>query len=140
MSTQNQALITLTVDGEDYGVWDKLSGGEVDSETLKYKPGGMGNAITLGGSTEVGDVTLSRLFQVGRDTETIHRLIGRVGKGDAVVARQVLDPDGHVWGAGGLVYAGKVKTVTPPEIDSESSDAALVEVVVSPTGTVGTVG
>src|SRR4051812_22890016 len=112
MSTQNQSLVTFTVDGEDFGVWDKLTGGEVDSETLKYKPGGMGNAITLGGSVEVGDVTISRLFAIGRDTETLHRLIGKVGKGNGVIARQALDPDGHVWGVGGLVYKGKIKTVT----------------------------
>jgi hypothetical protein len=139
MSTQAQAIITLTVDDEKYGIWDKLTGGEVDSETLKYKPGNMGAPITLGGSVEVGDLTVSRLFLIGRDTEIINKLIGRVGKADCVVARSTLDPDGNVWSSGALVYKGKLKTVTPPELDSESSDAALLELVISPSGTVGTV-
>jgi hypothetical protein len=139
MSTQNQSVITLTVDGDPFGVWDKLSGGEVDSETLKYKPGGMGAAVVLGGSVEVGDLTVSRLFMIGRDTDIVHRLIEKVGKGNCTLARQALDADGHPWGTGTLVYKGKLKTVSPPELDSESSDAALLELVISPSGTVGTV-
>jgi hypothetical protein len=35
-----------------------------------------------------------------------------------------------------LVYRGTLKTVTPPEIDSESSDAAVLEIEVTPAGTV----
>jgi len=137
MSRQNQAAITLTVDGRDMGVWDKLSGGEIDSEETKYKPGAMAPHVSLGGAVEVGDVTVSRLYVLGRDTETIHWLISRVGKGDCVLARPALDPDGNVWGTPGLVYSGKLKTLTPPELDSESSDPALIELVVAPNGTIG---
>jgi hypothetical protein len=137
MSRQNQAAVTLTVDGVDLGVWDKLSGGEIDSDETKYKPGGMGPHVSLGGAVEVGDLTVSRLYVLGRDTEKIHWLISRVGKGDCVCARSSLDADGNAWGTPGLVYTGKLKTLTPPELDSESSDAALIELVISPTGTIG---
>jgi hypothetical protein len=138
MSRQDQYAITVNVDGLDFGIWDKLSGGEIDSEETKYKPGNMGLHVSLGGSVEVGNVTVSVLyrlavFQAGDDR--IHWLIGRVGKGQVTVNRQPLDTDGNAYGKP-LVYSGTLKTVTPPEIDSESSDAALLELEVTPAGTV----
>ena len=135
MSRQDQYAVTMTVDGQDFGIWDKLTGGEIDSEETKYKPGGMGASVSLGGSTEVGNLTISRLYLLARDHERIHWLIGRAGKGDVVINRQPLDVDGNAYGRP-LVYTGVLKTVTPPEVDSESSDAALLECEVTPAGTV----
>lgn len=127
--------MTFTVDGQDLGVWDKLTGGEVDSEETKYKPGGMAAPVTLGGSVEVGNLTISRLYVLNRDHDRVHWLISRVGKGSCVVNRQPLDVDGNAYGRP-LVYTGTLKTVTPPEVDSESSDAGLLECEITPAGTV----
>lgn len=135
MSRQDQYAITLNVDEIDLGVWDKLEGGEIDSEELKYKPGSMGASVSLGGSTEVGTLTVSRLYVLNRDHDRIHWLISRVGKGAATVNRQPLDIDGNAYGRP-LVYTGKVKSVTPPEVDSEGSDAALLAIEITPAGTV----
>jgi hypothetical protein len=138
MSRQDQYAVTLTVDGNDLGIWDKLEGGEVDSEESKYKPGNMGAHISLGGSVEVGNITVSRLYDLNRDhigALGIHWLISRVGKGNCVVNRQPLDTDGNAFGTP-LVYTGKLKTVSPPEVDSESADAALLECEITPAGTV----
>jgi hypothetical protein len=135
MSRQDQNAITLTIDGVDLGVWDKLEGGEVDSEETKYRPGNMGSQISLGGSVEVGNLTLSRLYMLSRDHDRVHWLIGRVGKGNATAARHLLDTDGNVYGRA-IVYTGKLKTVTLPDVDSESSDAALIECEITPDGTI----
>lgn len=135
MSRQDQYAVTFTLDGRDLGVWDKLSGGEIDSEETKYKPGSMAPSVSLGGSTEVGNLTVSRLYVLNRDHDNIHWMISRAGKGNCVLSRQPLDADGNAYGRP-LVYTGKLKTVTPPEVDSESSDAALLECEVTPAGTV----
>lgn len=135
MSRQDQYAVTLTVDNIDFGIWDKLDGGEVDSEELKYKPGGMGAHVSLGGSVEVGNLTLSRLCLLERDHAQIHFLIERVGKANVVVNRQPLDVDANAYGDA-LVYTGKLKAVSPPEVDSESSDAGLLEIEITPAGTV----
>jgi hypothetical protein len=135
MSRQDQNAVTLTIDGRDLGIWDKLAGGEIDSDELQFKPGAMGSAVSLGGSVQVGELTLSRLYVLSRDHASIQWLISRVGKGDCTAARQPLDPDGNVYG-GPIVYTGKLKTVTLPEIDSESSDAALLEIAITPNGKV----
>lgn len=135
MSRQDQYSVSMTVDGTPTGVWDKLDGGEVDSEEAKYKPGAMASAVSLGGSIEVGNLTISRLYVLNRDHDNIHWLISRAGRGQVVVNRQPLDVDGNAYGRP-LVYTGTLKTVTLPEIDSESSDAALLECEVTPSGTV----
>jgi hypothetical protein len=135
MSRVDQYAITLNVDGADFGIWDKLEGAEIDSEELQYKPGNMGAQISLGGSVQVGEITVSRLYVLNRDHDSIHWLISRVGKGSATVNKQPLDVDGNAYGRP-LVYTGKIKTVTPPEVDSEGSDAALLAVAITPAGTV----
>lgn len=143
MSRQDQYSLSMTVDGFRTGVWDKLEGGEVDSEEAKYRPGAMAPMVSLGGSVEVGNLTISRLYNLARDHGAtpaqpggIHWLLGRAGRGQVVINRQPLDADGNAFGSP-LVYTGTLKTVTPPEVDSESSDAALLECEITPAGTVG---
>lgn len=135
MSRLDQYDVRVSVDGTDLGTYDKLTGGEVDSEETTYKPGAMGPRVSLGGSVNVGTVVVSRLYDLARDHQIVHWLIGRAGKGQAVVSKQPLDIDGNVFGRP-IVYSGKLKRVTAPEADSESSDPALIELEVTPAGTV----
>lgn len=132
---QDQYDVKVSVDGTDLGTFDKFTGGEVDSDETTYKPGAMAPRVSLGGSVNVGAVTVSRLFDLTRDEPLVHWLISRAGKGQAVVSKQPLDVDGNVNGRP-LVYSGKLKQVNPPEVDSESSDAALIELEITPAGTV----
>lgn len=135
MSRQNEYAVTVTIDGIDYGVYDKLSGGEVDSEELTYSPGAMAPKISLGGIPTVGQVVISRLYVLERDHLTVHTLMQAVGKADAVIKKQPLDSDRNAFGRP-LTYSGKLKRVSPPEHDSESTDAALIEIEITPAGTV----
>lgn len=135
MSRQDQYAVSVAIDGQDTGVWDKMSGGEVDSEELKYRPGGMASQVSLGGSVTVGNVTLSRLYVLDRDHVSVKGWISRVGKAAVTVTKQPLDVDGNAFGQP-IVYTGKLKRVTPPEHDSESNDAGMVEIEVSTSGSV----
>jgi hypothetical protein len=65
----------------------------------------------------------------------VHWLITRAGKGKVVINKQPLDVDGNVFGTA-LRYTGMLKRVLPPEVDSESSNAALLELEVTPDATV----
>jgi hypothetical protein len=132
---KDQHAVTVVVDGVNTGIWDVLTGGEIDSEEVTYKPGAMAPRISLGGSVNVGGLTLQRLFDLTRDSAIIHWLISRAGKGDVVASKQPLDVDGNAFGRP-IVYTGKLKKVQPPEADSTSTDAAQVELEVTPTGTV----
>jgi hypothetical protein len=135
VSRLDQYDVGVSVDGVDLGTFDKMSGGEVDSDETTYKPGAMGSRISLGGSQNIGTITLSRLYDLTRDHLIVHWLLSRSGKGWAVIRKKSLDVDGNVWGRP-LVYSGRLKMVHPPDPDSTSSTEALIELEVTPTGTV----
>lgn len=136
MSRVDQYSITVSVDAEDLGIFDKMSGGGVDSDENKYKPGAMAPEVSLGGTATTANVVVSRLYDLNRDHLNVKNLIAKVGRATAVVKKQPLDPDGNPFGTP-LVYRGKLKAVTPPEPDSESGDAAMLALEVSTAGTVG---
>jgi hypothetical protein len=132
---QDQYDVRVVVDGTDLGTFDKLTGGEIDSEETTYKPGGMGARVSLGGSVNPGNVTVSVLYDLTRIHTIIHWLIGRVGKAKATISKQPLDVDGNAFGTA-ITYPARLKQVNPPEVDSESSDAALLELEFTVDGSV----
>lgn len=110
------------------GTWDKRGGGQLDSEEMRYNPGGMQPAVSLGGRKNVDNVTVSRLYRIVRDhNDLIQRLFNGVGRAKMIVSQQPLDISGDGSGIRPIVWRGTLKRVTPPEHDSESSDAALIE-------------
>jgi hypothetical protein len=130
VSRLDQYAVSVSIDGTSLGVFDKMSGGEIDSEETKYKQGGMVPPVTLGGSISVGNVTVQRLFRLDRDKQQESFLKSRVGKGSVTVSKQSLDVDGNPYGSP-TVYRGTYKQLTFPEPDSESSAAALLQIEVS---------
>ena len=137
MSRQDQYDVTVTIDGLGaLGTFDTFKGGEVDSDEQKYRPGGMADPVSLGGAVTMGNVTISRNYVLERDHPIIHTLLSLTGKAGITVSKQPLDVNRVPYGRP-LVYKGKVKTVTPPEHDSTSSDPGMLEIEFVPTGTVG---
>jgi hypothetical protein len=136
MARQDTWDVTATLDGVDLGTWDKKDGGDIDSDDVSYKPGGMAPRISLGGTVNVANVTISRLYDLSRDQLNIHWLISRVGKGWIVVKQTPLDNDGNNNGYDPLTYQGVLKRVGPPPVDSEGTDAALLELEFVPAGLV----
>lgn len=113
------------------GVWDKKTGGDIDSEEYKFSPGALGDTVSLGGRKVINNLVISRLYRLVRDHDKLAgRLIAGVGKARVTVAQQPLDIDGNVFG-NPIVWTGTLKRFSPPEVDSESSDAALAEIEVT---------
>lgn len=119
-------LVTASLDGRDLGVWDTASGGEIDSEEAKYRPGGMGPEISLGGSRTIGNLTIGRYLDTARDWPLIKWLASRTGAGRGTVGITPLAIDGSRAGDP-LTYQGTLKTVTRPDLDSTGTDAAILE-------------
>jgi hypothetical protein len=95
----------------------------------------MGPRISLGGNVMVGNVTVHRLYDADAQSR-VKWLLGRVGKGRAVVTEQGLDVDGNATGDP-LVWSGTLKRVTTPERSAEdSSTAATIELEISVSGQV----
>ena len=141
MSRQDQYNVTVSVtrangDTKDLGTFDKMTGGAIDSEETKYRPGNMGAEIPLGGYKTVENIVVSRLFSLTRDNPIAGWLIGSIGKATVDVTKQPLDVDGNPTGKALVYSGGKLKRFTPPEHDSESTDAALFELEISTGSTV----
>jgi hypothetical protein len=114
-------LLTVNVDGRDLGVFDTLSGGELDSEESKYQPGGMAAEISLGGRKTIGNVTIGRYCD-------------RTRAARITIGQTPLDPMGARAGEP-LTYTGTLKTVTPPDVDSTGTDAAQLTLEATIDGT-----
>jgi len=131
---QDTWIITVHLDGVSFGIWDKKTGGEVDSDDIKYYPGGMLPPIMLGGKVTTGNVTLQRLYDRIDDHGKINTLMAAAGRGNVTVAQRPMDPDGNPVGKA-ITYTGVLKRVSPPDTDSESTTAALYEIEATINGT-----
>lgn len=137
MAREDQYNVTVSVEGlGNLGTFDKFTGGEVDSDEQKYRPGGMAPPVSLGGAVTMGNVVVSRLLDLQRDWDLMRALLNVVGVANITAAKQPLDINKVPFGRP-LVYSGKIKTVTPPDHDSTSSDPALFDVEFVPSGTIG---
>jgi hypothetical protein len=131
---------TVSVDwpgiGPAIGIVDQATGGEIDSNELKYLPGGMKPQISLGGSVTTNNLTVQVMYESSRFVSIIDQLVAAVGKAGVTVTKQPLDQDGIAFGRS-FVYQGTLKQLMPPEHDSTSSDVALLgmEISVSSVGT-----
>jgi len=122
--------VTISLNGRNLGIWDTKDGGETDSEETRYKSGG-GPQESLGGTNFVTQITASRMFRRGRDDELMAYMRKCVGSGEAVVKVLTLDSDGNPWTTG-ETYTGVWKRVSPPSVDSNSTDVAMVECEITP--------
>jgi hypothetical protein len=132
---KDQYDVRVVVDGVDLGTFDKMTGGDVDSNETTYLLGGMGPRVALGGSVTPQNVVVSVLYDLQKIHSVVHWLIARVGKAIGTVSKQPLDVDGNAYGTP-ITYPVRLKHVTPPEVDSEASDAALLELEFTVNGTV----
>lgn len=115
-------------------IWDAKDGGEVDSEETKYPPGGMAPKVSLGGQQTTGNVTVSRLYRLVRDHQKLmSTFFAGAGKAKMKIVQHPLDLNGNPFGTA-IVYNGILKRVTPPTVDSKSSDEARIELEMTPDG------
>jgi hypothetical protein len=125
--------LRVRLDGNSLGVWDKKTGGALDSDDNKYPPGGLGPPISLGGRRNTDNITLSRMYDSEVFDPVIQHMFNRTGKGKIDVAQIPLDVDGKEFGKA-INVSGLLKRVTIPEVDNESSTAAMIEIEISISG------
>jgi len=131
-SRQDQARITVTVDGRPIGVWDERTGGDADSSVTQYAIGGMGPRLSLGGRPEVANVIVRKLFDL--DVQAVSKfLVQRASKGVVVVTEQPLDTEGTALGDP-YTWNGTLKRCKLPERNSDAQGPALIELEVAVSG------
>jgi hypothetical protein len=126
VSSKQQWLITVQVDGMNLGVFDTKSGGDAMAKGNKHRPGGMGQEVSYASLASYSDLKLMRVAERQRDHELIRRLVSRAGRATASVTEQPLDPDGNVFGAP-IIYTGRFLGVNPGDTDSTSEAPKMFE-------------
>jgi len=132
-SRQSTFRVTLSVDGVDWGVWEKKSGAKTSGNTQTLKPGGMAPQVSLGGTPTTDTITLTRNYDRIRDHQNVGQLLAGVGRAVCVVKQQPLDADGNAYGSP-IVYNGTLDAVAPPDVDSSSDNSAEISVDITVNG------
>ena len=127
MSTQNRTLVTLTIGGINTGVWETLSGREMDTEggdTYRPAPGDVQRS--LGGPKTFGEITVSRTAEPQRDGTLRRRLQALGSRASGSLSEQPLDADLNAFDTP-TVWPVRLKGMTPPETDVNSGDRQMLE-------------
>lgn len=123
---QDTFVLRLTINGENWGIWDKKTGGDQDSDASTYYPGGMKDQVDLGGRSTASNITIQRLYDRADDHDRVERLLAAPGRAKYTLAQRPMDKDENEYGKS-IVWTGTVKRCLPPDVDSESSTAAMIE-------------
>jgi hypothetical protein len=128
-SRENLFLVHLSIDGTDLGVWDSWAGGDKDTNSVKYRSGGVATEESLGGPTVYTDLTIGRNYRLSRDNPIIGFLLDKTGQGVCEIQKQPLDRSYQPYGSP-IIGNGILKTVTDPKVDSNANNAAILQVVI----------
>ena len=117
MTTSQQHLITVVVDGRPLGTFDTFSGGAPSADVQKHRPGGLVGENSYAALPTYEDVTVGRELDRVRDVELYRSLLARVGAAPVTVSKQPLGDDGTPFGKP-FTYPGRLSAMSDPESDS----------------------
>lgn len=124
-ATELQWLVSVQLDDwGTLGVFDKFSGGDVTATPNKHRPGGMGNEVTYFSLPTYSDVTVSRVYDQGRDQSIIALVHTLAGNTYGTVTVQPLDADAAPWGSP-RTYRGRIAAVKDGGTDSTSHNPRM---------------
>lgn len=126
-----QADMRLSVNGKPYGnSWATYSGGKLQANDTKTRPGGMGKEVSVGGPASRDDITMT-IQLTDMDVAWAKQLENTVGSGNAKAAIHYLMPDRTLVDGGDFTRTGKVKSVEIPHGDHQSGNVGMLTVVIS---------
>jgi len=127
---EDQADIRVQVNGVAYGEsWATASGGNLEADDSKTRPGGMGREVTIGGPASRDDLEVE--IQLDDVVLGWHRALENVlGVGEAKIAITFLAPDRTPTGQT-MTMVGVLKAVTLPDMASDSGDVGMYKLAMS---------
>jgi hypothetical protein len=125
----DMAKITVSVDSQQVGpdMWATFSGGGLDTDDQKTRPGGMQNQVAIGGPTSRDDITVTTQF-TDAVASVAKALELRTGRGSLSVTITYMDMDGNPIAGHAFTRTGVLKTVKIPDVDVNTGDVAFLEV------------
>lgn len=132
LKREDQWLIKVGVTGVNLPKvfsWTTMTGGDLDAEDVKTRPGGMLNQISLGGPSTRNDCTLERNY-----SNALHPFIVQLenvaGRAAMWASYTPLDGNGNPDGPT-VTLTGKLKTVKSPDKNANNTNAAFLQLVMS---------
>lgn len=123
-----QENVTITIEGLgkvlDLGTFDTFAGAAKKGETIKHRPGNMGDQEAVGGVSSRDDFTCSRRYRLERDHQHRKILDELVNIGRVTAVRQKLNPDGTPFGDSDT-YTGIMSGFVLPDHDSDEAQKAM---------------
>jgi hypothetical protein len=127
---EDMAAISVSLDGVKYGGnWKSLQGGDLQADSSKTRPGGMGREIALGGPGQRQDLTCAVQFDDVVAT-WVSAFETAIGVGVIKVGLAWLRPNRTPY-ATTYTRTGVLNGCSVPDHDSESSTAGMFTIVVS---------
>jgi hypothetical protein len=142
MSRRDQWKVQVNINQPDGTPWpglprdmifDAMTGGGMGSTSTKYRPGNMGQQMSLGGTKDIANATCSRLMASDRDWPLFDTWADAAGVANAIITRWPLNARGVINGPG-IQWRGTLITATPPDVDSNSQDPAIFTIEVETEG------
>jgi hypothetical protein len=109
------------------GYWATFSGGNITADTNKVYDGGNPVPEVLAGPSEADNITVGRPYDTNRDATMLENLRRRVGVFTATISVQPTDRNYNVIGKPRVFPNALLVSLTEPEYDATSGDAAQVE-------------
>lgn len=121
---QFQHIISVQVDGEDWGEFDEYDGGGQTRSNVKRRAPGGGETVYPGRKT-IEDVTVRRPYHLDRDHARVRKLDTSRGPMRMVVTRQPTDVNGAPYGRP-RVDSGWLGADNAGSIDVSAADAVQI--------------
>lgn len=132
-SRQDQFRVTLKIAGNNFGVFEKRSGGKLSGNTTSIFPGNMAPEKSLGGRPSSDLITLTRNYDRVRDHDRLNLLVPGIGKYECVVQQQPLDAEGNAYG-NPITWNGTLESLTWPDADTSSTSSSEIVLEIKPDG------
>lgn len=136
-SSKAQHLVTVAAwgnEGPDY--WAQHAGGEVSADASEVWNGGALQADYIAGRPKTSNLTVTKPYYPGRDSDRMNVFLRSVGKLRTTIIVQDTDPDliGGVYGPPMVYPNALLVRVKPPESEAGSADADTIELEFSVPG------
>lgn len=127
--------VTISLNGNNMGVFDKKSGGSLSAPVSSYAAGGMAPPeVVSAPPNSIEVITLTKAYRTD-DHDVLDTWNAAVGKGSCTVREQPLDQNGAAYGAP-IVWTGLLTSVATPDHDSTSASESMMTITITPGGTV----
>lgn len=124
--TEQSSLVTVVVDGTNFGVFDTYAGGDALAKSVKHRPGGMGSERSYVTLASYSDMKVSRVLEIDRDWDMAAFLTVFAGRVPGSVTVQPLDGDGNAFG-NSHTFSGVFLGVSGIKGDSNSEAVQMVD-------------